>query len=696
MIMAALHNALKTLSPTAFSSVPTKTPELKEYLQDAFHRAQVLIDSVPLPPPPTTGRSRANTTTSIASNASEISPSPARSDPPRAEHAILQKEWGKPVKLTPKENPLGMTVYKLAGKDGKGAWFARRSVHEGLGFEKWKKGLQREFPETMEVQGGPGEGNIRGIGAEKRVERHVVEGVGMAEVYHLSAQFPGPTTPRDFVTLLLTSDSALIDEASSRPASSASEGHPPRLTSRPPHFMVISKPCDHPDCPPRDGFVRGQYESIEFVQEIPLKPEESPTSEGEELANPVEWIMITRSDPGGSVPRFMVERGTPSSIVADASKFLDWACRADHPTIEEDHQDDNLKVGNSVGERNVSESSAESTTNQPTRHDDPDDQSAPQTSLLSSVTNAAYAGLEAYAPQVVVDHLPALSNTTCDEQVDRPSVSRPSSSESFASAEDGLDSSSETQADDKGHINGIVTGAYAQLNGTERSRHGTTSSKSTTTSETGNPLAKDASPSMTTVHDRELAKLNEKKKKLDEQLAKTREKELKNKEELTSKEQERLQKAAEKHARDVAKQEEKYKKEVAKLEAKRAKDAAKLEERKRKAEDKDEKTRLVRERDALKAELDVVRKERDILGEQVRDLQMENTALVARFGRVGGDGTEAVARVRAEVRRGGEESQWEFEARGRGRGAGGGRENARVRGGGAGCGAGAVRAGAGG
>lgn len=74
-----------------------------------------------------------------------------------------------------------MTVYKLAGKDGKGAWFARRSVHEGLGFEKWKKGLQREFPKTMEVHGGPGEGNIRGIGAERRVERRVVESVGTAE-----------------------------------------------------------------------------------------------------------------------------------------------------------------------------------------------------------------------------------------------------------------------------------------------------------------------------------------------------------------------------------------------------------------------------------------------------------------------------------------------------------------------------------
>ena len=179
--MAALHDALKSLSPTSFSSIPKDESELKTYLQDAFQQAQVLIDSVPLPPSPDTGRSRANTATSSASSASEISSSPARSDPPRAEHAALQREWGKPVKLTPKENPLGVTVYKLGGKDGKGAWFARRSVHEGLGFEKWKRGLQREFPKTMEVQGGPGEGNIRGIGAEKRVERHEVKEVGKVE-----------------------------------------------------------------------------------------------------------------------------------------------------------------------------------------------------------------------------------------------------------------------------------------------------------------------------------------------------------------------------------------------------------------------------------------------------------------------------------------------------------------------------------
>lgn len=49
--------------------------------------------------------------------------------------------------------------------------------------------------------------------------------------------------------------------------------------------------------------------------------------------NPVEWIMITRSDPGGSVPRWMVERGTPGGIVRDAEKFFNWAA-ANHTLTE--------------------------------------------------------------------------------------------------------------------------------------------------------------------------------------------------------------------------------------------------------------------------------------------------------------------------------------------------------------------------
>lgn len=55
--------------------------------------------------------------------------------------------------------------------------------------------------------------------------------------------------------------------------------------------------------------------------------------------NSVEWIMITRSDPGGSVPRWMVERGTPSGIIKDAERFLDWAAGnhnlAEHPSDAE-------------------------------------------------------------------------------------------------------------------------------------------------------------------------------------------------------------------------------------------------------------------------------------------------------------------------------------------------------------------------
>jgi len=180
--MAALHEALKTLSPIEFSSIPVH--HLEPFLTNTFRGAQLLIDCIPIPPPaevmstPVAGRSRANTVSSIASSASEISASAARPSPPPPSVESLQAQWGKPVRLNARDNPLGISVYKLAGRDGKGAWFARRSVHEGLGFAKWKKGLEKEFPETMKVQGGPGEGNIRGIGGERRVEHKAVDGVG--------------------------------------------------------------------------------------------------------------------------------------------------------------------------------------------------------------------------------------------------------------------------------------------------------------------------------------------------------------------------------------------------------------------------------------------------------------------------------------------------------------------------------------
>lgn len=182
--MSTLHSALQALSPISISSVPTSPPETKEYLNDLFSKARLIIDSIPPPPADVSlagVRSLADTTTSDVSGSSEVSASSIRAEPLDPANVVFQKEWGRPIKLSAKENPLGMAVYKAAGKDGKGAWFARRSVHEGMGFKQWKMGLQREFPESLEVQGAPGEGNVRGIGGERRVEKVAENGLGMIE-----------------------------------------------------------------------------------------------------------------------------------------------------------------------------------------------------------------------------------------------------------------------------------------------------------------------------------------------------------------------------------------------------------------------------------------------------------------------------------------------------------------------------------
>lgn len=552
-------------------------------------------------------------------------------------------------------------------------------------------------------------------------------------MYHLSAQFPGPTTPRDFVTLLLTSSSALSepDSLASRPASPASDGGRPRtrrFTDTPRHFIVISRPCIHPDCPPRDGFIRGQYESVEFIREIPRKPKKAssttnlfklaqsqgdapplereillrnaerklkesaeelldrdgqltpaaadevakesrrrgktisfagsrgPSAKGEAMddpdahddaeTNPVEWVMVTRSDPGGSVPRFMVERGTPGGIVADASKFLDWALKKEHSQDEVEALEkgdlehtqkktrEELEAydtnGHLAGLDSEAEKAGASLLEVP-RGASMEIATAPgdwthQGGLVATVTNAAYAGIETYAPQIIIDRLPGHQPSRSMQSIDEVtgiangtsatlsrSISSASSIVTFASAEDHFDDTQSTRS---------------------------------TTSQTKSPKSKDAAAM--SPHERELEKLNERKKKLDEILAKAREKELKDKEELTSKEEERLKRAEEKHAKEVAKQEEKYKKEVARLEAKRQKEAAKAEERKRKEEDKDEKRRLAREKDLMRQELEVVGKERDILREQVRALQRENTGLVLRLGRTD-EGKDVLKEVKREI-----------------------------------------------
>ena len=449
--------------------------------------------------------------------------------------------------------------------------------------------------------------------------------------------------------------------------------------------MIVSKPCIHPECPPRDGFIRGQYESVEFVREIRRKPRRSASTadlrklEGEAQeeksttilgipssskdqqireargrshtvsfaesrrayakgehaesnfadtdddaeSNPVEWIMITRSDPGGSVPRFMVERGTPGSIVADASKFLDWACKKEHdlptnearniaPSNPNGFTKEDLEPYRTNGHLAGLDESA--TDNQPAPLISSEHEVA-QEGLLANIARMAKASVESYAPQVIVDQLNAdqpvevveQEATTFDE-VQAADDTSTASSMSFASAEEGYE-------DD----------ASAKSLSSARS-----------------PDSPDQSR-----HEKELAKLQDRKRALDEKLAKSREKELKDKEELTSKEEDRLRKAEEKHNREVEKQELRYKKEVAKLEAKRIKETAKEEARKRKELDKDEKARLVREKEELKQELEVTKQERDIFRDQVGALQRENTLLVARLGRLA-DGRNVLREVQSE------------------------------------------------
>ena len=461
--------------------------------------------------------------------------------------------------------------------------------------------------------------------------------------------------------MLVTSSTAL--DSTDPDAETTNISNPPR------HFIVISKPCIHPECPPRDGFIRGQYESVEFIREIPIKPTKSSSTtdllrnaqrtldkggSGEEMLadmdadghvplakdvlvqegrkrgktisfaesrgirakgeamdtrdraeyndhaekNPVEWIMITRSDPGGSVPRFMVERGTPSGIVTDASKFLDWAHKKEHP-VQEDYHEQAPDVDQVAAQSMKSSTTLieeEATPAEPVN----------QESITSTLASAAMASLESYAPQVVIDRLPG------HDSEDTASLSSDSDAASFVSAEDQLEASGPPQSTEP----------------------------SVKPSPTGDR------------QERELARFLQRKKTLDERLAQTKEKESKDMEGSTAKEADRIRKAETKHAREVSKHEQRYQKEIAKMEAKRIKEEQKQIEREKKVADKDEKMKLTKERDTARMEVENLKRERELLKDQVGALQRENTALVARVGKLE-IGKKVLGEVQAEIESGG-------------------------------------------
>jgi len=610
--MAELHKALECLRPKDFSDVPTDN--LKAFLPEILSNAELIANSVPPPPngTPYESAQRTRTAPQPAINAADLTISNVRRPPPAKEHEALQKSWGKPVKLGQKDAATGMGVYKMAGHDRHGAWFARTGVHEGLGFSKWKRMMQKEFPESLEVQGGPGEGNIRGIGGDQRLEDISVDGIGNLQVYQLSAQFPGPTSPREFITLLITSENALSDASNID-------------STTPRHWMVVSIPVTHPDAPPRNGMVLGQYESIEMIREIPLKGNDDPET------NPVEWIMVTRSDPGGGIPRFMVERNVPSSIVADAVKFLDWACaRTEDGSGEEtkggeentnDAPQQNsgdsdrylLENSNGLG-AGVGTSIAErpSSTRRRASQQTVEKAEPVHEGYLDQLRNAV-GGLGAYVPDAM-NPMPQLQRTLSSS-----SSSSTLSADSFASAEQFSSAPQGLPID-----NSIPTPSNA--------------------SEVSIPVEDDSH------HARELNKIEAKKAQMREKLDADLARHTAAVADESQKSQKELEKAAEKHAKEKQKQEERFAKEIRKLEERREKETRKLLAKQQKEADKNKLATAQRERDECRKEKELVDQENKLLREQIAELQRENTALVVKLGK-SDIGKDILASVRSEGRR---------------------------------------------
>ncbi|KAK5990265.1 hypothetical protein PT974_08532 [Cladobotryum mycophilum] len=600
--MGSHHEPFLALGPIDWDDVPVDS--LKPFLDGIFADAQTVIESIPSPTiiSAVTGRARSQTDSAVLVADIQKIHSQRQSGASLATAQQLRKEW-KEVKVN--VNPMGISVYKLAAKDGKGSWFARRSVHEGLTFDSWKTGLEKEFPETMKFQSGPGSGNIRGIGADKRVESQLIDGSGHLSVFQLSAQFPGPTAPRDFITLLLTSDNSQQHNGNSRPLR---------------QYVIVSKPCTHPECPNRQGIIRGQYESVEIIREVPI--ERDPLVTGRSLSSTdlstdesrrtgaesgqaqmtaIEWLMVTRSDPGGSVPRFMVEKGTPPGIVGDAGKFVNWITeksKDNFATSDDANPQTDAATGND-GQNNIQKIPS-------IREPDSAQQQEGQDENIPS-SNGIYgiiSGIYGVASSVVASGF---------RQFSSPAGSN-ASQESLHEMTEGLEDDDDDDQTVSSETSSIRTFASAL-------------EKSLTEEQRAQSLAgsnSDESKAQNQSLERELRKLQERRRKLDEKAIQMQER-------LESK-----PKMREKHEKELAKQEAKYKRELQKLEEKREQEERKAEARRRKNVEKEEKLTLSLELEKARAERDVALKQIEILKSQVGELQAQNTMLVAKMGRLGG------------------------------------------------------------
>ncbi len=370
--------------------------------------------------------------------------------------------------------------------------------------------------------------------------------------------------------------------------------------------MVVSIPVSHPEAPPRTGMVRGFYESIEMIREIPVGSSKENDEEDAER-NPVEWIMVTRSDPGGGIPRFMVERSVPSSIVQDAVKFLNWACARKEgsekePVGGEDGQNDALLSPNPRQSLSITDSNGITAGIGTSIADRPSPSLRRLSQRAEDKSTENQAGFFDQLKDSVGAYIPDAVNPM-QRTISRSSSSTSSSLGSFASAE---------------QFNTAPDGPPGDA------KVPTPSS----TSQQSLPIVADDSP-----HARELQKIEEKKLQLQKTLDEAREKQNRSLENETQKTQKEMEKAAERHEKERKKQEDKFQREIRKLEERREKETKKLLARQQKEANNNQLQKAQRERDEYKQRTDILEQENKVLTDQIRELQRENTALVAKLGK---------------------------------------------------------------
>ncbi|KAK0732875.1 hypothetical protein B0T21DRAFT_335307 [Apiosordaria backusii] len=689
------HEPFKSLSPLSWTndlSSGTDEEVLSKTITDTFSNAQILIDSLPVSPPhpvPQPPPPRAQTdSAACAIDLNQLTTPHGHSPETKDTIEKLRKEW-KEVKTNPRDNPHGITVYKLSAKDGKGAWFGRYSLHHGQDFDKWEGALRREFTETLERcerEGKePGCGNIRGIGAERVVERREIGG----DLWRvISARFGGPTTARDFIALHITP-----------PARKEADGEKKKKKGvrQPRQFMLVSRPVEHPDCPPRSGFIRGVYESVEVIREVPVvKPlrrtrssgdwgehdgkggldlhadggssnvqkeamirsakkaiEDGQDSEEEDVEMAIEWLMVTRSDPGGSVPRFMVEKGTPGGIINDAGQFLKWFASLhavdEKEMVNGNHEVDGQEGVNKVdGERkedkvvngSVDDSTASKDHDRGNQngelHDHKQGEVTPPSGFYGMIASALGAAGSAVASRVAT--LAGSTIATDDDSLNDDDDESDTSSElSFASASEG-DSRRRQENDDDDAVTTELEKNDSNIDAA--STLSSVSPSSLHSNEDGSVTQTSHSASLSShqaQHEKELKKLQDRMRKAQAKLERSHQRRHHNhhKEQDEAKEEAALQRLKEKHEREIAKQQEKYEREVRRLAEKRAQEERKKEEKRRKAQEREERANMAMELERTRAERDVAMKQIEILKGQVGELQRENTMLVAKLGKLG-------------------------------------------------------------